>query len=403
MIKKLEKKISFIIILALSIITIGVICIFTISNYKNTIETSVNFMNRFLKVMPEKNNENNNQPENMQSNNEPEIDGVYRILVSDQNTIINSNQELTDEVKDIAIEASNKYFMSGTIGDYVYKIDKGKNNEEELNNSTRVMLIYNKDVVTRLHKIIITNIILIIILEIIIYIVAIKISKWIVRPVEETFNKQKEFISDASHELKTPLAVIEANTEVLENNIGTNKWLVYIQNEIESMNKLISELLLLAKMENIDSIETTEKFNISQESEIILSMFESMAYEKKIKLESDIEENISFNGRKEDIEHILSTLIDNAIKHTNTKVKVELRKEKDKLVFNVSNEGEEIPLEERSKIFERFYRINKSRNRNEKRYGLGLAIAKSVVEKYNGEIKVNCKDGITTFTVKLPY
>ena len=403
MIKKLEKKISFIIILALSIITIGVICIFTISNYKNTIETSVNFMNRFLKVMPEKNNENNNQPENMQSNNEPEIDGVYRILVSDQNTIINSNQELTDEVKDIAIEASNKYFMSGTIGDYVYKIDKGKNNEEEQNNSTRVMLIYNKDVVTRLHKIIITNIILIIILEIIIYIVAIKISKWIVRPVEETFNKQKEFISDASHELKTPLAVIEANTEVLENNIGTNKWLVYIQNEIESMNKLISELLLLAKMENIDSIETTEKFNISQESEIILSMFESMAYEKKIKLESDIEENISFNGRKEDIEHILSTLIDNAIKHTNTKVKVELRKEKDKLVFNVSNEGEEIPLEERSKIFERFYRINKSRNRNEKRYGLGLAIAKSVVEKYNGEIKVNCKDGITTFTVKLPY
>ena len=77
----------------------------------------------------------------------------------------------------------------------------------------------------------------------------------IVKPVEETFEKQKQFISDASHELKTPLAVIEANADVLENEIGKNKWINYIQNEAESMNKLINELLLLAKIENIDNIK----------------------------------------------------------------------------------------------------------------------------------------------------
>ncbi len=101
---------------------------------------------------------------------------------------------------------------------------------------------------------------------------------------------------------------------------------------------------------------------------------------------------------------MLSVLIENAIMHTkeNGKIVVELNKEKGTTVLQVSNEGEEIPKEEREKIFERFYRVDKSRNRKEKRYGLGLAIAKSiVVEGYNGKIGVDCKDGITTFKVIL--
>lgn len=170
------------------------------------------------------------------------------------------------------------------------------------------------------------------------------------------------------------------------------------------MSKLINELLLLTKIENIDSLKNFEEFNISEETEMIVSMFESMAYEKGIKFNSNIQKEILMNGNREDIEHILSTLIDNAIKHTDSEkeIIVQLKKEKDKIILQVKNMGEPIPKEEREKIFERFYRIDKARNRNEKRYGLGLAIAKSTVQKYNGKIEVYCKDEFTTFEVTIP-
>ena len=238
-----------------------------------------------------------------------------------------------------------------------------------------------------------------------VYILSRKIATLIVKPVDDTFNKQIDFISDASHELKTPLAVIQANTDVLEGEIGKNKWLSYIQNETDNMSRLINELLLLTKIENIDKLREKEKFNISNHIELIVSSFESIAYEKKVKIETDIEKDInSENFSKDDITHILSTLIDNAIKHTEEKKKViiELKRIKDKLLINIKNKGQEIPVSEREKIFDRFYRIDKSRNRNEKRYGLGLSIAKATILKNNGTISVDYKDGYTIFTVELP-
>ena len=133
-------------------------------------------------------------------------------------------------------------------------------------------------------------------------------------------------------------------------------------------------------------------------------MFESMAYENNIKIKSNIQENITINMEKEDIKHILSTLLDNAIKHTDfeKEIIVELKKEKNDIVLLVENTGNPIPEEESEKIFERFYRIDKSRNRSEKRYGLGLAIAKSTVQKYNGNIKTYRKNNYTVFEVKIP-
>ena len=170
------------------------------------------------------------------------------------------------------------------------------------------------------------------------------------------------------------------------------------------MNKLISELLLLAKIENVDNIKEYTELNLSKEIEITLSMFESMAFEKGVTIESNITEDITIKGNKEDIKHIVSTLTDNAIKHTESekKIVVNLKKEKNEIIFEVKNMGDPIPEEEREKIFERFYRIDKSRNRQEKRYGLGLAIAKSTIEKYNGKIEVDYKDGFTIFKVIIP-
>lgn len=177
----------------------------------------------------------------------------------------------------------------------------------------------------------------------------------------------------------------------------------YIQNETNSMDKLINELLLLAKTENGETVKNYIDFDLSKEAEMIISAFESMAYEKKVEIKTDIKENIQMNGDREDLKHILSTLLDNAIKHSTPEnnVEVSISKEKNELFISVRNVGAPIPEEEKDKIFERFYRIDKARNRNEKRYGLGLAIAKATVEKYGGKIEVKCKDGTVEFKVSM--
>ena len=399
MIKKLSQKIFLLIMISLSTIIIGVILIFAILNYTNTISSRVSMMDRFEGgQIIRKNIEEKPPEETIKENIEISLQGVYNIVVENSKVIQNSSSTLEKSIEEYAIKVSNKKSETGIIGNYIYKVRKTKDGR------AHVTLIEDENAVSNVKTMIGFSFFLSTVSLVIIYGIAKKSSKMIVKPVEETFEKQKEFISDASHELKTPLAVIEANADVLENEVGKNKWLGYIQTEIDSMNKLINELLLLAKIENVDNIKEYKLFDLSKEVNIIVSMFESMAYEKKVKLNNNIQENIMLNGNKEDIEHIISTLLDNAIKHTEPEkeVIIELTKEKNEIIMQVKNMGDPIPEEEKEKIFERFYRIDKARNRKEKRYGLGLAIAKSTVEKYNGKIEVLYKEGFTIFRVDIP-
>ena len=390
MIQKLSKRIFSLTIISLSIVVVGIIVLFGVLNYRNTINTASIMMdrvgNRDLRKNP--NNETHVQRIN--------IEGLYYVQIED-GTVKEISSE-NEQIEEYALKVSQGKSDEGIIGNYVYKIRRGKGTMAD------ITFMENEEAISNAKKIVFISIIALIISVIIIYIIAKKVAEFMVKPVKETFEKQKQFISDASHELKTPLAVVEANADVLENEIGANKWLKYIQNEVQSMDKLVNELLLLAKIENVDILQEKTVFDLSKETEIIVSMFESMAYEKEVVLSTEIKENIMLNGSKEDIEHILSTLLDNAIKHTEkgNKVIASLNSEKNTIIIQVKNQGKEIPKEERENIFERFYRIDKSRNRKEKRYGLGLAIAKGIVEKYDGNISVLYKDGFTIFKVELP-
>lgn len=392
MIKKLKQRIFIIVMLSLSIVMLGIIILYAYLNYTNTITTTVSMMNRFIEPEPRR---NHNEIEDFKIKPEMNIDGLYRIIIQNS-TIIHSSGNLgTVETNILSNEILKKNSEKGIINDYIYevkKIDK---------NTIVISLLENAKAISHIKVMIIFSIIMSVFAIAVIFVIAKKLSIIIVKPVEETFEKQKQFISDASHELKTPLAVIEANTDVLQDKVGESKWINYIQTEIESMNKLINELLLLAKIENVDNVKEYVHLDVSKEVEIILSMFESIAYEKGVNIESNIEENITLNGNKQDLEHIVSTLTDNAIKHTESgnKVIVDLKKDKNEIILEIKNMGEPIPEEERKKIFERFYRIDKSRNRVEKRYGLGLSIAKATIEKYNGKITVDCKEGFTIFKV----
>jgi len=240
-----------------------------------------------------------------------------------------------------------------------------------------------------------------IILECLVLYLSLKLTKWLVKPVDETFQKQKQFIYDASHELKTPLAVIIASADNLENNFDEKKWLNNIKSEADRMNKLVTNLLELAKAENDLEKSNYSEVDLSKITEMTALTFESLFYERDLKFDYQITDNIKIIGSSDKIQELIGILLDNAIKHSYSKSKINLTlsKEKDQIILLVKNRGKEIPESEREKIFERFYRSDESRNRGDNRYGLGLAIAKNIVEVHKGKITVQCADSYTTFKV----
>ena len=228
-------------------------------------------------------------------------------------------------------------------------------------------------------------------------------TKNITKPAEDAFKKQKDFIADASHELKTPLAVIMASSDELKNDKKNKKYVDNIKYESERMNNLIKSLLDLSKLENGISIDNYKEENISKIIEKVSLTFEAVAFEQNIEIETNIEKNITFKCSKDEIERLISILLDNAIKHSykDSTIIVNLSKDKNSINIEITNSGDPIKAGDEEKIFERFYRADKSRNREANRYGLGLAIAKNIVTNHNGTIKAYSKDKKTTFKINL--
>jgi two-component system sensor histidine kinase CiaH len=231
-----------------------------------------------------------------------------------------------------------------------------------------------------------------------------------IEPIKNAFDKQKQFIGDASHELKTPLAVINTNVDVLlsnkEDNINNqSKWLYYIKSEVERMTKLTNDLLYLTQIDYSDIKMIFSHFNLSEAVENVILTMEAVIFENNISLQYDVEPDLNTYGNSEQIKQVVMILLDNALKYTDDKgsVNVTLKKYQNSILFSVVNTSKGIPEEYTDKIFDRFYRIDKSRSRNNGGYGLGLAIAKAIVEQHKGKIYVkSVVDESTTFSVELP-
>ena len=228
------------------------------------------------------------------------------------------------------------------------------------------------------------------------------LARKIVAPLEESYQKQKQFISDAGHELKTPVSVVSANAEILSRELGDNQWLQNIQYENERMGMLVGQLLDLARTENVTPQMEYIDFSRLVAGEML--PFESVAFEKGLVLNSNITNGITVEGNSTQLKQLTSILLDNAIRHSKPDGEVRLTLTKDHGIAEISviNMGEEIPAEHRERIFERFYRVDTARNGEDKHYGLGLAIAKAIVDAHHGHIEVNCYNGLVEFHVRMP-
>ncbi len=255
----------------------------------------------------------------------------------------------------------------------------------------------NKTLISQL----ISNIIIFSLCEVLIFIITCLITKWITEPVKKSFEKQKIFVADASHELKTPLSVMIASADAYFND-KDDKWVYNMKNESERMIKLVTELLDLAKTEKEQDIVMQEG-NLSDIVEGSILTFESLFYDKKIKLKYNIDPDIKILCNEDLMVELMGILIDNAIKYCskNGKVVVDLSKKNKQIILEVKNTGAPIKKEDEERIFERFYKSDTSRNRNSNNYGLGLAIAKNIVEQHNGDISVHSNNGYTIFKVIL--
>ena len=326
---------------------------------------------------------------------------VYTFILDSNNNIIykisHSSNGIDNKVLNVArlilnnssknkIRIGNLYFTN-----YAYN----------LSNGNFLTIVSTAKTKTFLLMSLFYSFLLVILGEFIIYFIVKKITDWITKPVEMSFNREKEFVANASHELKTPLAVMMASIDCLEVSKKNEKWINNLKSEADRMNNLITRLLDLAKSENY---LTKENFTINDLSLLVEKralIFESLAFEKNIVIETNIAEKINFLGHKESLEELVSILIDNAISHSiaDSKITINLSQSKYEIKLEVINKGDIILEEDKEKIFERFYRSDKSHNRKSNKYGLGLAIAKNIVESHHGKIRAFSKNDLTVFEV----
>ncbi len=230
------------------------------------------------------------------------------------------------------------------------------------------------------------------------------LSKNALRPVAESIEKQKQFITDAGHELKTPIAIINADVEVMELCDGSNEWLDSIKNQTVRLNTLVCNLVELSKLNEIGKHTPKQPFDLSLAVSETAYEFVTRAQLGGKSFNIAVMPNLKYTGNEKEIRQLVSILCDNAIKYTNEggQIKLSLYKYGKSICLDLYNTAENLDPKTVSKFFERFYRGDSSRSRETGGYGIGLSIAQAIVHRHKGKIKAVAKnDKEITFKITL--
>lgn len=230
------------------------------------------------------------------------------------------------------------------------------------------------------------------------------LSRRAILPFVVSAERQKEFITNAGHEIKTPLTIIKANAEVLKMTGGESEWLDSIQHQTDRLDVLVKNLLVLAKTEEEPTAAAYTNFSLSELVQDMANSFKPLAASDAKKLQLNIQQDVNFTGDKENIRQLISILMDNAVKYSvsDSQLTVELTEKGKEVLLKVSNQVASDEKIELDRLFDRFYRADDSRNQSAGGYGIGLSIARAVVKNHKGTITASQKADQLTFSVTLP-
>lgn len=400
MFKKLKNKFIFMNMVLLTTVFVGIFgTIYVSTAYSLNNDMKMQLWNSIMEPQQQKPTPKDNK-----------MDMTIKIDLDTKNEIVNVTSRLNTD--DLNINGIIEKVINNSKEMDSIKID-GESYaylKESISSGTIIVLMsksFQQDVLGNLLKIflIVGSLSLIVL-----FIISIYFTNKAIKPLEETFIKQKQFIADASHELRTPLTIIKTNVSILNENKqqtveSQGKWVNYIDSQASRMSTLINEMLSLANLDANKKKGEVTKFELDKILRDALLVFEVVIFEKGLVLEEHINDNVFINGEKDQIKKLISILMDNAIKYTNKngKIVVYLSLEKSKVRLEVKNTGDGIEKEHLEKIFERFYRVDNSRDRGTGGYGLGLSIAKAITEEHKGKIYAESVVGeYTSFIVELP-
>jgi signal transduction histidine kinase len=318
-----------------------------------------------------------------------------------------SNNVLIDQetLKEIAEKAVDKKESEGLIKDNKYQVRYLKDKDPDGYN---IAFVDVSSELTNQRNMLITCIMAWILSVAVFFLVSFFLSRWVLKPVEKSWESQKRFAADASHELRTPLTVILANMDILKSNRNDKiadriEWVDNTEAEAKRMKALANNLLFLTRNGEMKKSQAKDKVNLSDLTAKVGLAFEPIAFENNLAIESSIGKDIFVGGDEEQLRQLLSILLDNAVKYSykETTIRISLDSSNGKAILKVQNTGVPIVPEEQESIFERFYRSDKSRAKEG--YGLGLSIAKNIADMHKATINAKSDpNGGTIFTVTFP-
>lgn len=397
MINRLRNKFIQITMFSVAIVLVFVLGTLNLINFHDRWENAVNILaylseNDGYFPAYEKYKQNPDHTINFDFTEETPYENRYFSVTASHGTITQINMSHV-----AAVSATQAYFYAkevlakgrdvGIIDSYVYMVSSDGDDEY-------IVFLDRRTELESLMQLMVLSIVTMVFCLLIVFILVASLSKKAIEPVLENMEKQKQFITDAGHEIKTPLAIISADTDVIEIESGKSEWTESIRNQVVRLGELTQDMLTLAKMEDNQKNETFTKFNISQVAEDIVDEFRPMAVKNQVKFLTEITPDIEINGSEQEIHQLFSVLLNNAFKYVNDQGTIwfHLYKKRSSVILELDNTADNLPDGDLNKLFDRFYRADNARSRETGGYGIGLSIARAACEHHKGNISAKKLD-----------
>lgn len=387
MIKKLRIKLILLTMLSVTLVLAIIMTSINLSNYFTT-TNEIDFV--IDRLIENGGNFDKFKPHDMDGDFMPFPDqnGMGRETAFETRffTVIIENGENQVDLRNISIEESTALELAYSV----INSERGyKNNYRyRVQNENNQIKIYFVDAETRLNQVktfLLLSILISIGSILIVFVIIFLLSKRIVKPISDAYERQKRFITNAAHELKTPLTIISANNEMIELSQGENDLTVGINKQIIRMNNMVKNLSTLSKIDEKSNLNKGS-FNIARAIDDMLESFKESFLKREIKINKDLEENLPYLGDEGLIRQLFSIILDNVIKYSKSYLDIKASSVNNKIIISFTNDGIKIDEGNLDKCFERFYRFDETRASEIEGSGIGLSIAKEIVELHKGEI-----------------